>query len=88
METRAGIYRSLEARGDREKDMGVLQKLDVLEERMAGIAEERRKRGDLETRQAEIEAHRLYVHVQAAALFARQSWGIESKYASKNREDL
>lgn len=58
--TRDGVYNSLEKRSDREEDMGVLQKLDVLEGRMVGVAEQRRMRDDLEARQAEIESHPLF----------------------------
>ena len=64
-QTKSGVYRNLERRGDREEGMGILQKLDILEGRMIGIAEERRKRGDLENRQAEIENHRLFTDRQS-----------------------
>ncbi len=60
VETRDGVFHSLQEHGAREDDMGVLQKLDILEERMVGIAEQRRKRDDLEARQAEIEDHPLF----------------------------
>ncbi len=60
VEMRDDVYNSLEKRGDREEDMGTLQKLDVLEERMVGIAEQRRHRTDLEARQAEIEDHPVF----------------------------
>ena len=59
--TRDGVYRRLEVRGEREKDMGVFQLLDVLEGRMVGAKEQRKKRTELEARQAEIEDHPLFV---------------------------
>lgn len=61
MDTRDRVYDSLEESSDREEDMGIFQKLDILEGRMVGIVEERRKRADLEVRQAEIESHRLFI---------------------------
>lgn len=59
--TRDKIYRNLERRSENERHMGIFQKMDALEGRMVGIAEERRKRIDLETRQAEIESHHLFI---------------------------
>lgn len=61
LQTRDHIFHELEKRGKREGQMGVFQLLDVLEERMVGIAEERRKRADLQARQAEIENHPLFI---------------------------
>ena len=58
---RDGIYQSLEKRSEVEKDMGDLQKLDILEGRMVGITDLRKRREELEERQAEIEAHPLFV---------------------------
>lgn len=60
-QTRDDILDRLEKRGEREEDMGIFQKLDVLEGRMVGIAEGRKRRDALEARQAEIEAHPLFV---------------------------
>ena len=61
MQTRDRIYNSLEERSKKESSMGVFQLLDILEGRMVGIAEERRKRKNLHDRQAEIENHRLFI---------------------------
>lgn len=61
IQTRDGIDDSLEKRGKKQADMGVFQLLDVLEGRMVGVAEERRKRAELEARQTEIESHRLFI---------------------------
>ncbi len=61
VQTRDAVYDSLEKRGKKEKDMGEFQLMDVLESRMVGIAEERRKRAELEARQAEIEDHPLFI---------------------------
>ncbi len=61
VQTSDSIYDSLEKRSDHEEHMGVFQLLNVLEGRMVGIAEERRKRADLQTRQAEIESHPLFI---------------------------
>lgn len=59
-DTRDGVYHDLEKRGEDEKDMGTFQLFEVLEERMVGIADQCRKREDLEARQAEIEDHPLF----------------------------
>ena len=61
VQTRDHIYNSLEERSKKESSMGVFQLLDILEGRMVGIAEERRKRENLHDRQAEIENHRLFI---------------------------
>ncbi len=58
---RDDIYASLEKRGKVENEMGDLQKLDILEGRMVGIADLRRRREELEERQAEIENHPLFI---------------------------
>ncbi len=60
-ETRDMVYGSLEEQGDREEDMGIFQKLDILEDRTIGLAEQLKRRGKLRERQAEIEAHRLFI---------------------------
>lgn len=59
--TRDGIYRSLETRGKHEKEMGVFQLMDILEGRMVGAKELRKRRTALEERQAEIEDHPLFI---------------------------
>lgn len=59
---RDDVYHSLEKRGDVEEDMGDLQLLDALESRMVGIADLRRRREELEERQAEIENHPLFIN--------------------------
>jgi hypothetical protein len=59
--TRDGIYRSLETRGKTEKEMGVFQLMDILEGRMVGAKELRKRRSALEERQAEIEEHPLFI---------------------------
>ena len=59
--TRDDVYHSLEKRSKREKEMGVFQLLEVLEERMVGTADLRNKRAELQTRQAEIENHPLFI---------------------------
>lgn len=61
LDIRDKIYRNLEKRSEHEKHMGIFQKMDVLEGRMVGIAEERRKRADLQARQTDIENHRLFI---------------------------
>ena len=48
--TRDRIYCSLETRSKREKDMGVFQLLDVLEGRMVGAKDQRKRRTELENR--------------------------------------
>ena len=62
--TRDGVYHSLEKRSKREKEMGVFQKLEVLEGRMVGMADLCNKRAELQTRQAEIEDHPLFIKRQ------------------------
>jgi hypothetical protein len=59
--TRDDVYHSLEKRSKREKEMGVSQLLEVLEERMVGTADLRNKRDELQVRQAEIENHPLFI---------------------------
>jgi hypothetical protein len=59
--TRDGIYRSLETRGKHEKEMGVFQLMDILEGRMVGAKELRKRRTALEERQAEIEDHPRFI---------------------------
>ena len=59
--TRDGIYGSLETRGKHEKEMGIFQKLDVLEGRMVDAKEQRKKRTALENRQDAIEEHPLFI---------------------------
>jgi len=51
------VYISLEKRSDREEEMGVFQLLDILEDRMVSISQERRERAELEERQAVTENH-------------------------------
>jgi len=60
-ETRDRVYNSLEKQGDREDDMGIFQKLDILEERTIGLGEQLKRRGKLRDRQDEIEVHRLFI---------------------------
>jgi hypothetical protein len=55
------IYNSLEKRSGVEKEMGTFQKLDILERRMVGIADLRRRREELKGRQDEIESHPLFI---------------------------
>lgn len=59
--TRDKAYRNLRRESEAERDMGIFQKMDALENRMVGIQEEQRRRAELGQRQAEIEAHRLFV---------------------------
>lgn len=59
--TRDGIYQSLETRSKQEKQMGVFQLMDILEGRMVGAKELRKKRIALENRQDEIEEHPLFI---------------------------
>src|SRR5215210_4323862 len=44
VQTRDGVYDNLEKRSKREKEMGVFQMLEVLEDRMVGMADLRNKR--------------------------------------------
>ncbi len=55
------VYISLHKRSNREEEMGVFQLLDILEDRMVGIAQERRERAELEERQAVTENHPLLI---------------------------
>jgi hypothetical protein len=60
-DTRARIYNSLEKDGPKEDDMGIFQKLDILEYRTVGLGEQLERRKMLQERQAEIEAHPLFI---------------------------
>lgn len=61
VQTRDGIYDNLERNDPSYKDMGIFQKLDILEGRLVGIAEQRKRRDELQTRQAEIENHPMFI---------------------------
>jgi hypothetical protein len=60
-ETRDHVYHSLEKTSHTEDDMGVFQKLDVLEYRTVGLGEQIERRAELRQRQDEIEAHHLFI---------------------------
>lgn len=61
VQTRDGIYDNFERNDPSYKDMGIFQKLDILEGRLVGIAEQRKRRDELQTRQAEIENHPMFI---------------------------
>jgi hypothetical protein len=61
VDTRDSIFHKLERSGERETQMGIFQKLDVLEGRNIGLEDQQDRRAELDDRQAKIERHPLFV---------------------------
>jgi len=60
-ETRDHVYDKFERESLDEDKMGIFQMLDVLEYRTVGLGEQKDRRQKLQERQAEIEAHKLFI---------------------------